>query len=141
VHQSQAGQKDELQPDDHLPADNAPRLEVMGQEDDPTRSQGQGHKISSPTKDMAQEAGPPAADCARRDVEQADEGEDSQSQQKKAQDLSLTRVQADIPAFQVCPIGGFACHCPISDIAASWPVLQAAVFSGSLESAGEPLCL
>ncbi len=74
----------------------------MGQEDAPTRSQGQGHRISSPTEETMQEASPPAANCARSDVEQTEEGEDSQSQQEKAQDLSLARVRADIPSFQVC---------------------------------------
>ena len=102
MRQSQAGQEDELQPDDHLPADYVPRLEIMSQEDDPTRSQSQGHGISSPTEETTQEAGPPAADRARGDVEQTNEGEDSQSQQEKAQDLSLARVQADIPSFQMC---------------------------------------
>jgi hypothetical protein len=40
-------------------------------------------------EDTAQEACPPAADCALGDLEQAEEGEDSQCQQEKAQNLSL----------------------------------------------------
>ena len=103
MNQSQASQEEEFQPDDHLPADYVPRLEIMGQEDDPTRSQGQGYRISSPTEEKAQEACPPAADCARADVEQTEEGEHSQSQQEKAQDLSLARVQSEMPSSQVCP--------------------------------------
>jgi len=51
VHQSQAGQQDEFQPDGHLPAHDAAALEVMGQEDDPTRCQGQGHRKSSPAEE------------------------------------------------------------------------------------------
>jgi hypothetical protein len=76
----------------------------MGQEDDPTGSQSQGYEISSPTEETAQEACPPAADYAWGDIEQTEKGEDSQSQQKKAQDFSLARVQAGIPSFQVYPI-------------------------------------
>jgi hypothetical protein len=61
----------------------------MSQENDPTRSQGQGHRISSPTEEAVQEASPPATNCAWGDIEQTEEGEDPESQKKKAQDLSL----------------------------------------------------
>ena len=104
MHQSQARKEDELQSNDHSPANYASRLEVVGQEDDPTGSQSQGYEISSPTEETAQEACPPAADYAWGDVEQTEKGEDSQGQQKKAQDFSLARVQAGITSFQVYPI-------------------------------------